>query len=346
MNEILVSVAEAIGRDPTTGNGLFYGRANLSSTFTLSMDETDVRAGIGNPSIYRYKHSKNLAVNIEQATMDSTIIALNSGKTVLNESVTALKTDCVVLSSGSGTLTATPTSVVNVFLPDGTIQDVTATGSAIFVSGGGNQRVSAVYNYTVTADRIVIGTTNPPSIIDLTLIAEIRDQSHTTVIKYLQINIPYFQVSGNYELSMTANGTSNQSLEGNALKMDAVDCTSGDYYANITFIPVSATTVPISHIAATPSTINISVAAGLPKTAQITLLGIRGGVYQNTNLTTSGSYAKAAGGTAAAVTVGAGTGVVTAGSASGSGQSCVINCTYYDAASGSLVDYVTVNINA
>jgi len=204
-NEFLVSVANAVLRDATTLEGLMYGVTNIQSTATLGMDETEVRGGINNPVLYTYKHTRTFSLNIQQATMNETLLALNVGASVLNSSVTALKTDCLTLSSGSGTLTATPTGVVAVYLPAGTIQNVTATGSAIFVAGGANQQVNAVYPYSVTADRITVGTTTPPTVVDLTLIAEIRNNAGV-LIKYMQINVPRFQVSGNYELALTANG--------------------------------------------------------------------------------------------------------------------------------------------
>jgi hypothetical protein len=227
-NQFLVSVANAILRDPNTGNALLYGKANITSSFTMSMAATEVRGGINNPLLYVYYHDKKLEIKIEEAIFDKVLLGLNAGGLVQNGVVTVTQTDCLVLSSGSATLSQTPTSNVTVFLPDGTSQTVVPAGSVITVSGGGSQKVDAVYTTTTTADQITVQTTTPPSVVDATLIAEIRDNTGV-VTDYLQIQIPRFQVSGNYTLAFAANGVSNQALDGMALAVASTDCASGEY---------------------------------------------------------------------------------------------------------------------
>lgn len=341
MNEFLVSVADAVLRDPLTGNAIAYGTTNITSAFTLTTAQTDVRGGINNPLLYTYIHDRALDVKIEQATFDKVILGLNVGQLVQTGLVNVIQTDCIVLSSGSGTLTETPVGDVTVFLENGTVQTVTPSGSDITVSGGANQRITAIYTTATSADQITVETVTPPSVVDLTLIAEVRDNSGAIVQK-LQINVPRFQVLGNYTLSLAANGVSNQALEGKALATASSDCVSGNYYAKVTWIPVSTTDVPVSSIAAIPSTVTFSAGGTLPATRQITVLGIRGGIYANTNITSSCTYAKS-GSAGPAISVNASSGLITAGSAATSGQTAVISVTY---ASASLVDYVTVNVGA
>jgi len=340
-NTFLVSVANAVVRDPSTLEAIMYGTANIDSALTISMASTEVRGGINNPLLYTYLHDRKVDVKLTQATFDKNILALNAGNTVLNGSVTAVKTDCIVLSSGSGTTASVPTGNVTVFLPNGTVQTVTPTGSNIVVSGGANQKITAVYNYTVSADQLTIETTKPPSVVDLTLIAEVRDNTGV-IAEYLQINIPRFQVTGNYTLSLAANGVSNQALEGTSLSVSSTDCSSGEYYAKVTWIPVSSTSVAVSDIAASPSSLTFSVAAGLPASKQINVYGLRGGLYSNVNVTTSCSFVLTSG--SASWSVGLHTGLVTAGSATAAGYLGVVTATYYDATSGSLTD--TVNLVA
>lgn len=338
-NEFLVSVANVILRDPTTKNALAYGKANVSSAFNLSMQNADVRAGINNSLLYRYYHTRELAINVEQATFDETVLALNVGSLVSTGNVNVVQTECVQLVGDEGTIALTPVGDVSVLFPDGTIQTVTPSTKTITVSSGASQKVDVVYVTSKAADQITIGTTTPPSIVDLTLIAEIRSADQSTVVKYLQINVPQFQVAGNYTLNLTANGVSTQSLEGAALATFAADCTTGDYYAKVSFIPVSASAAYTS-IAAIPSTIAFSEAS-VPDTASISVLGIRGGMYQNANITSDCTFTKASGGSAS-ITVSAG-GVVTAGSAAVETDSAVIDVLY---ASGSITDYVTVTVGA
>jgi len=340
-NEFLVSVANAILRDPNTGNAIMYGKANISSAFTMSMTATEVRGGINNPLLYSYYHDKKLEIKVEDATFSQTMLALNAGASVLTGSVNVTKTDCIVLSaSGSGVLTATPVGNVTVFLPNGSIQTVTPSTKDITVSGGANLRVDAVYISAMSADQLTIETTTPPSVVDMTLLAELRDNTNV-IVKYLQIQIPRFQISGNYTLAFAANGVSNQSLDGMALETYSTDCASGNYYAKVTWIPATAAAVPVSSIAAVPAT--LSFVNGAPATTkQITVYSLRGGVYAPAVITTSCSFVASA--VVGGFTVGLHTGVVSSASPLSASAVATITCTYYDATSGSLTDVVPVNV--
>jgi hypothetical protein len=337
--EELVSVADAILRDPATGNTIMMGTANINSAFKLTMANTDVRGGIGNQLIYSYYHTRELTVDIEQATFGEQFIALNVGASVLTGAYTVTQTDCLVTSASSAAvITLTPIGNVDVILADGTIQTVTPSTKDIQLTGCPSQQVTAVYKTSKTADQIVVGALTPPSIVDLTLIAEIRDQSHSTVLKYLQINVPSFQVAGNYDLGFTANGVSTEKLSGKALSVVSTDCVSGNYYAKVTYIPVTTTTAYTS-IAAIPSTITWPKLTA--ESTQISVLGIKGGVYANTNITTDCTFARS-GSSGSNITVGASTGVVsTSASSLIAPQAITIGVTY---PSGSLVDYVTINV--
>lgn len=335
----LVSVAKAIMRDPTTGDLLAYGDANISSAFTLSMQNADVRGGIGNQLLYSYYHTRELSAKIEQATFGESIIAFNVGGTVSTGAVTVVHDECLALSSsGSGTVSLTPIGDVSVLLPDGSIQTVTPSTKDITVSGGASALVTCVYETSKSADQITVSSTTPPSIVDLTLIAEIRAADQTTVVKYLNINVPRFQVAGNYTLNLAANGVSTEALEGKALVSSAADCASGEYYAKVTYIPVTSTTT-YTDIAATPS--NITWAKSTTQSTQLTVLGIRGGVYANTNITTSCSFVRS-GSSGSGVTVGATTGLLsTSASQTTIAEVVTIGVNY---AAGSLIDYVRINI--
>ena len=338
MGEFLVSVANMILRDPITKNGIAYGKANIASAFNITMQNADVRAGINNKLLYSYYHTREVNLSVEDATFSESIIAINVGSSAIVGAANVLQTDCLTLSSsGSGTITSTPIGNVNVFLPDGSIQTVTPSVKNINVSGGAGLKVDCIYTTSKSVSQITVGATTPPDIVDVTLIAEIRTSATREVVKYLQINVPSFQVAGNYSLSLTANGVSSQKLEGKALAVTASDCTSEDYYAKCSWIPVTASSA-YSQIAATPSSITFSHLA-VPASQSITVLGIRGGVYQNTNITTSCSFVKS--GSAPSLTCGSATGVVTAGSSAVAGDNILV---YVNYATGSLIDVVPVTV--
>ena len=341
-NKFLVSVADAILRDPNTGAGLAYGKANITSAFNMSMTATEVRGGKNNPLLYVYYHDKKLEIKIEQAIFDKSIVALNAGTSVVNGTVEVLQTDCIVLSSGSGTLSATPTGLVTVFLPDGTIQTLSSSGS-ISVSGGGSQRVDVVYPTNVTADQLTVETTTPPTIADVTLLADVRDNTGV-IVERLQIRIPRYQVSGTYALSFAANGVSNNTLDGYALSVDSTDCTSGAYFAKLTWIPVSGTSVPVSAIAAIPGNLVFSAAA-TPQSKNITALGIRGGVYANANITTSASFV-ISGSQVGNFSVGLHTGILSSAATTTASAVCTVLVSYNDPTNGLLTDVVRVTATA
>ena len=349
MTRVLTSVGNAVIRDTTTKAALMFGKANIDSAFSMTAESTPVKGGIGNATLFTYIHDKVVDVKITDATMNMDIISLNAGTNVVNGSITALATDCVTFSaSGSATLTNTPTGNVTVFIGDpATLQTVTHVGSVITVSGGANLRGDCIYEYTTTADRITVEALTPPQIVDLTLIAEERDSVTKNVVNYVHINIPNFQVSGNYTLAMTANGVSNQPLEGTAQLVKSANCTDKDYYATVTRIPVSGTGVNVNTLFLSKDT-SFSVAAGLPKSIQLQALGLRGGLNGYVDVTTSASYHVTSGSTTLAsyYNVGANTGLVVAGSSIAAGWTAVISACYIDSVSGTLTDSATITATA
>jgi hypothetical protein len=336
-NQFLVSVANAYGKDANTGQAILMAKANISSAFTLSTTAQEVRGGIGNPLLYVFYHSRKVEIKLEAATYDKQFLGLNAGSLNQNGSITAVKNECITLSNGIGTCTQLPLSDIGVFLPDGTIQTVTPSGYTFTVVGGASLSVDVAYNYSVTADQITVSTSTPPSVIDLTLLAEVRDNTNV-VTNYLQINIPKFQISGNYTLSFAANGVASNAIEGMALATTSTDCTTGDYFAKVTYIPAVAATVATGSIVAIPSTLTFPVSASTTKS--VSVLAIKG--TSTANITTSCSFTTGTAGSA--FIIGLHTGIVTlSGSSATAGRSASMVVTYWDTvSSASLTDWVNL----
>jgi hypothetical protein len=237
-NLFAVSVADVVGRNATTKQVYFYGKANIDSGFTTAMTKTDVRGGINNPLLYAYYSNREVSATITGAVFDKTWLAFNAGATsVTNGTQTITRTDSVTLSSGCvGTLTgsALAGTQVGIIFSSGSIANISATGSTITVPGGTSATVQATYSCTGSNIDYVTGyTINPPSNCELVLTSEIRDNSNTKLYN-LQFIIPSFQLSGNQQLTLTANGVSQTKLEGTAL---ATVAASGDYYYSMNIIP-------------------------------------------------------------------------------------------------------------
>ena len=281
-NQFLVSVAKAIAKDPNTGVGLFLGKTNITSAFNLTMASTEVRGGIGNALLYTYLHDRKVDIKVEEATFDKVFLGMNVGQLATTGTYETLQTETVTLASGIGTCTLTPLSDIAVYLPDGTIQNVTPSGTSFTVVDGAALSVDIVYTVSTTADQITVGASTPPNVVDMTLIAEVRDNTGV-IVYYLQINIPRYQVTGNYSLSLAANGVSTQALEGSAL----VSTSAGvDYYAKVTWVPVSTSATTYTSIVAIPSTLSYTTSTSATKS--ISVLAISG--TTNTNVTTSCSF--------------------------------------------------------
>lgn len=325
-NTFLVSVANVLGLNSTTNAALFYGKANLNSSFTLSMQSTDVRGGINNALLYKFIHDRDLAVSIESATFGKDILALNVGSSIVNSSLNVWKSECVTLSTNVGTVTETPIGNVNVQKADGTWAVVTPSSKTITVSGGGDTSVWVHYQYADTIDRITIGTTTPPNTIKLVFTAEVRNQANN-VTEYLQIEVPYFQIDGNYELALSADGVSTEKITGTALSVNGTTCADGDYYAYVSWIPNTTAAIPYSEIFVTPN--EFEPDAGSAVTQQLTVYGVRGGTYANVNITSLCTFAKNAAGDAD-ISVGASTGLISVANTSTAADTAIITATYTD----------------
>lgn len=334
------SVADIVLRDVTTGQAIAHGKTNTTTALKQSMAKTEARGGIGNQLLYTYFHDRAVEVNIEMPTFNEYILALQSGATVQSDNFSCVASDCVVLDSGSATLANVPTGDVT-FIFDDTDASVlvTPSGSSIYVASGINRKGVAVYDYLTSADRIMVEGATQPSVVELVMTARVYDADHSTVVQYYQVVIPQFKLDGNYDLSMTGNEISKQTLNGTALLNRSTDCSNGDYYYTATYINVDSSVAPYTLIAATPSPMSFSVASG-SASQQISVLGYRGPIYANDAVTTSCVYTKTSGCACFAVSA---AGLVTAtGSTLAEDYTALIGVAYYDATSGSLTDSVSV----
>jgi hypothetical protein len=273
--QFLVSVADAVLRDTTTDQIVLKGKTLISSALTQAVNNQEVRGGFGNGLQYDFNFEKKLSAKIEDSRFDESYIALNNGTNI----VSGLKNfyiqdEIVTLSSGSGVVANTPVGNLYVQKADNSIATIVPSGSNFSVAGGANTTVKVSYRTSTTVDSITIDADNYPKAYELVLTAKLFQKTGQTGV--LQIVIPQFQVSGNFELSMTASGVSTSALDGKALINE-----SDNAYAYVYIKPVGASAISYQALAATPSPITLT--AGSP-TKQITAYGIRGGNYSNVTL--------------------------------------------------------------
>lgn len=340
----LVSVGDYIAVDPDSDSVLFSGNFLTESTFTLEMSETEARGGSGNSLGYLFKHSRNLRLSLMQNIFEKDFLATNVGSSIVNSAVDVWKTECIQLTAGAGTVTETPVGNVSVKLGNGTIQTVTPTGSNITVGGAGTETATVYYQYNDTVDTVTINATETPTVVKLILTAKVKASNGNTT-ELWQAEIPRFQIDGNYELSLTADGISSEMLEGRALAIQTTDNCDGQIYGTARWIPQAGVAVAYTALATTPATFEPAVGS-LPATQQLTVLGIRGGNYVNVNLTADSntSYAMEAG-SDADITVDA-NGLITVAGTAVATDTGTVKITYDDGTNPAIEDVVVVTVQS
>lgn len=328
MKKFIVSVGEAILRNPATKEIIAMGTTAVDTSFTLTANKTDVRGGPGNSILFSYVSERTFDVSITQASFNKEVLALNAGTLIQTGLIEYLHTDCIELdATGKGTLSKTPIGNVTVIGEDDVKATVTPTGDDITVAERANQTVHATYMTSGEAETVTISATAPPSLVELIYTTEIRDDKNQ-VVEIMQIHVPRLQLSGNYTMTLSASGAATEAIEGTALSSREGGCGAGGYYARVAWVPVDGAGfgASFSQIAAVPSDWSFKTGAS-PLTKQIEVLGIPGdGIRANINITSDCTFAKDTGGSAS-ITVSAG-GLVTMTAGATAGDEATVVATH------------------
>lgn len=262
-------------------NGMlaFTGTTSLNTSISVSMEDQEITGGKGNKTLYKYKYGRKVEPSIEMAEWNLAYIAANVGSTVFEglKDVFAVA-ECVTLTKGIGTLKHNPVGDVFVEKADGSTAKVTPVGSTITV-GNADDTVNATYQYNTNVKRITIDADSTPLVGELILTAD-KHNNLKGKVGEVQIDVPSFQLSGTFDISLEASGNTTTKMDGSALAVDGASCEDGSVYAYITEVPSEASTVAVNDIAATPAVIELKKAG----TANIKVIGIKGGLYSNVEL--------------------------------------------------------------
>lgn len=262
-------------------NGMlaFTGTTSLNTSISVSMEDQEITGGKGNKTLYKYKYGRKLAPSIEMAEWNLAYIAANVGSTIFEglKDVFAVA-ECVTLTNGVGTLAKVPVGKVFVEKSDGSTAEVVAVGSVITV-GSTDDTVSVTYQYNTNVKRITIDAETAPMVGELILTAD-KHNNLKGKVGEVQIDVPSFQLSGTFDISLEASGNTTTTLNGDALAVEGRTCSNGAVYAYITEIPSVASSVSVTDIAAVPG--KITLAAGDKKS--VSIVGIKGGLYSNVGI--------------------------------------------------------------
>lgn len=272
--DFLVSTADVAFM--VNGTLAFTGTTSLNTSIAVSMEDQEIAGGKGNKTLYKYKYGRKLAPSIEMAEWNLAYIAANVGSTIFEglKDVFAVA-ECVTLTKGVGTLKHIPVGKVFVEKNDKSTLEVTPVGSTITV-GDADDNVSVTYQYNTTVKRVTIDAESTPLVGELILTAD-KHNNLKGKVGEVQIDVPSFQLSGTFDITLEASGNTTTKLDGDALAVDGASCSDGAVYAYITEIPSVASSITVNDIAATPAVMNLSVG----ETKPITIVGIKGGLYSN-----------------------------------------------------------------
>lgn len=286
------------------------GTTNINASLNVTMDSTDIQAGKYNNVVYSYKYNRKLEATLEAANWDLAYLACQTGSDI----EVALKdvykiAEPVKLVNGVGTLTNTAVdgTKIGVEFPDGRFVSIDSTETTIDLADFGLNKevVRVTYQYNTISKGITIFSGTSPLIGELVLSADKHDTNKGKIAD-LQIIIPSFQLDGNFEIALSAEGSTSTNMSGMALAFNDEESLEDDYYAIIREIPLSGKlNLPYVEIVATSPLDKIKIG----ETTTVQVYGLRGGIYktallENSDCTFTSSLPDKA-------TVGANTGLIT-----------------------------------
>ena len=339
------------------GNDLIGVAKTLTeSTFNFAITAEDIRGGKGNGLLGRYFHDSTLTATLTDAMFDLNYIALSLGVNVESGGLSVKEEELKVGDDNTVTTTETPVAFDGTMIGwykkptdnDWTIG--TIVGNKMTITGGTKDAVYCVkYFYqNANAKSITIKSQYVPATLHVVVLTDLYSgkvgtQSDATRYGRLIVDIPQFQLDGSQDLSLTATSAATVSLSGQALAvLDGATCEDDPYYGTMTE-EIYGAKWQDDVIALAIENSDIQLSQNGTETLIVRAVYGKGMASQrkdNSNFTFTKVDAPAP--TATGVTVGANTGVVTAGIVDGK---AVIEVTL-TGASNVPPAYATVDVSA
>lgn len=315
------------------------GTTNLNTSLAVTMEEQDVNGGKGNKLLYSFKSNRSLEITLEAADWKLEYIAANVGSKITQgiedvyhiaecndvvSGVVTLKDETVsdvAVEIGTGSIVIIPKAEVT----NNTTIDLTPFG----VTSG---MVNCTYMYRALAKKVVIDADSSPLVGKLVLDAD-KHNNKVGKVGTVQIVIPSYALSGEFNIEFTPDGVTSSNLDGKALAVDGTTCADGSaIYGYITETDDNEAAVAVYDIVIdSPITV-----MRVGDTQTLKTVGIKSTLFE----TVAVSGVTYASGTASVATVVEGTGVVTAVS---NGTS-VITASYTNADGKTFTDKVTITV--
>lgn len=277
----LVSVADVLFFNASTGAYMGEGLALTNSTIESAIDSIEQRGGYLNALLYDIKYNKTMNVSLESATFKMEYLAFQTGTPIVTGLSGVYKFDeCVTFTNGIGEVADTPVGNVWVRLPNGAVTEIVPSGKSVDTGlSTFSGTLQVIYQYNASVEQITMDTKSQP----LTVKAVMR--VHTTnqdgVEGYIEITIPRLKFDGNITFDLTSDGVSTTNMSGTAQEF-TTGCGEG-YYATVKYYSMAEEAIiPVTNIVASPNVLSLSMAGVKEATANI--IGVRNAPYSNVSL--------------------------------------------------------------
>ena len=217
----------------------------IDSGITIGLSFEDIRAGQGNKLYGRYAHTSTFDLKLTDAMFNLEYLAMNTGSDIslggdvmVDEELTStakkitLSKTAVAISGSKVYAYAKKSGTDNVYDKYAVAQD-----NSIEVPTDGTYCIRYMYTNDLASKMVVKANFIPKT---LTLILEANlysggscDIETSTLAGKVTIKVPRFMLNGSQELSLTASGVANTSIEGAALASGCAGCSGDGVYAEI-----------------------------------------------------------------------------------------------------------------
>ena len=225
----------------------------IDSSITIGISFEDLRAGMGNKLYGRYAHTSTFDLKLTDAMFSLEYLAMNTGSDVVlggdamkDEKLSVGTDGKVTLSQKAVPMVGSKTyAYARLAGTDAAYQryevaaDNTITLSEKSEAGKAALEACVRYMYhNDVASKIIISANFIPATLTCILEANLYnggscDVSTSTLAGKVIIKVPRFMLNGSQELSMSASGVSNTSIEGSALASGCAGCDGDGVYAEI-----------------------------------------------------------------------------------------------------------------
>lgn len=247
--EFMVSVGDARLYDLSNDNLIAIGKTMIDSSFELTLANSDIKGGRGNPLLAVYYHSPDLQIKISETQFNLDFLAATVGKDIVTGENVYTQETITLGALGTGTVLGTPLAVATTTIYgwvthlDGTVEKVTFSGSTFATSTGASGDVVCVryFHANSAAKSITIESSILPKLVRLELETLLisGSENSTARIGVVQILVPVAQLNGSFSLNMTSDGISSTPLSLRA--MTSTDLTT----AACSNVPILAKIVKI-----------------------------------------------------------------------------------------------------